>query len=324
MIAATFLGALAASALLLFGLARLLPDGFLAPDITARSNHTGAARQIGGLAVVPSALFAVAVAFDIVDPQLGIGIFGGATVLLAIGYLDDRRDVRAIFKLAGQAAAALVFVAFLGDFRLLPHILPLAAERAFIALFIVWFINMVNFMDGLDLMVVAGTGVPLAAVATFGIFGLIAAEPALVAAATAGALFGFSPFNRPPARIFLGDSGSLPVGFLAGVVVVLVAAADPLAALAPLAYFLVDSVTTLAKRSIRREAIFTAHSAHAYQVARRAGWRVGAVSGAVAAVSIVSSLAAGAALASDAAYAGPVALASALAAARALALRFRR
>lgn len=325
MIAAAFLVALLASALLLAALARMLPPSFLAASFNSRSNHTDPARQIGGLAVMPAVLLLLLAFLPDVGWNLRIGLLIAGLLLTLLGFLDDRGELDALPKLAGQAAAATIFVLFLdSDFRLMAGFLPLAAERCLMALFLIWFSNMVNFMDGLDLMVVSGVGVPLAVIAATGFAGFVGYEAGVVAGVTAGALFGFALFNWPPARIFLGDSGSLPIGFLAGCVVLLVAREHPVAGLVPFAYFLLDTISVLIRRAVQGANIFKAHSTHAYQVARRAGWRVLAVSGWVAAVSTVASVAAGLSMIVGSLAAELASAAVAFAASAALAMRFRR
>ena len=314
-----FFGAFVATAILLAVLSRALPAGFLAAAVTARSNHRGPARQIGGLAAAPVAIAAIALAglAGVVDAGFAIGAIAGSALLAVVGFLDDRRDLAAGTKLAGQVAAAALLLWFLEpDFRVLPGMGPLAVERALLAFALVWWVNMTNFMDGLDLMVVAGIGVPHAVIALAGAVGLVDAAPALLSAAIAGALFGFAPFNMPPARVFLGDSGSLALGLLSGAVVLLLAVRSPWAALLPFAFFLADSASTIALRSLRGENILAAHSAHAYQVVRRAGRPVRSI---VAEVTVVSLLASGLAVAAlkwgapwdIAAFAGGAALAAA-------------
>ena len=90
--------------------------------------------------------------------------------------------------------------------------------------------------------------------------------------AIAAALLGFAFFNRPPARLYLGDSGSLPLGLAAGTICVALALkADIVSALLPFGYYLIDFGSTLALRVGRHENLFQAHSQHAYQMARKAG-----------------------------------------------------
>lgn len=267
------------SALALLVLAdRILPGTFLGAAVNARSNHTAPARQIGGIGVVPAMVAGLAFALVAIDARLAMATAGAMAVLFVTGYLDDRHDLAALPKLGAQAGAALFFVLVLGpEFRLLPDLLPLAVERAGMALLLVWFVNMVNFMDGLDLMVVSGVGAPALVIALAGALALVDAPTAFAAALLAGPLAAFALFNRPPARMFLGDNGSLPIGFLAGVLTLLLARESLAAAVLPFAFFLCDSLSVLALRLMRRENVFAAHSGHAYQRARRAGLGVGRI-----------------------------------------------
>lgn len=292
-ILALLFGTFVATATLLAGLSRLLPGAFLAAAVTARSNHAGPARQIGGLAAAPAAICAIALVAlaGAVDPPLAIGAGAAAALLTVLGFVDDRNELGAGAKLAGQFAAAILLACSLQpELRMLPGFVPLAVERALLAVALVWWVNMTNFMDGLDLMVVAGIGVPHAVLALAGAAGLVDAAPAMLSAAVAGALLGFAPFNSPPARIFLGDSGSLALGLLSGAVVLLLAARSPWAALLPFAFFLADSVSTIMLRRLRGEDILAAHSTHAYQVVRRAGRRVPSIVAEVAAISAAASV----------------------------------
>jgi len=149
--------------------------------------------------------------------------------------------------------------------RIVPA-LPLAAERILLLVGGVWFVNLVNFMDGLDLMTSA-EAVPIsAAVVLLGWLGQTPASTMIVAAALCGAILGFSPFNRPVAKIFLGDVGSLPIGLLLGWCLLQLAWHQQFAAalLLPL-YYLADATVTLWRRIVRREPFWEAHRSHFYQ-----------------------------------------------------------
>ncbi len=155
---------------------------------------------------------------------------------------------------------------------------PLWIERALLLLAGLWFVNLVNFMDGLDLMTVAEAVPVTAAVVLLGWLGEIPASTTIVAAALCGALLGFSPFNRPVAKIFLGDVGSLPIGLLLGWCLLQLAWHQQFAAalLLPL-YYLADATVTLLRRIARREPFWAAHRTHFYQRATDNGfsvWRV--------------------------------------------------
>jgi UDP-N-acetylmuramyl pentapeptide phosphotransferase/UDP-N-acetylglucosamine-1-phosphate transferase len=153
-------------------------------------------------------------------------------------------------------------------------------ERGILVLAGVWFVNLANFMDGLDWITVAEM-IPITAfTAAAGSFGVISTPVALAAAALCGALLGFAPFNRPVARLFLGDVGSLPVGLIVGWLLLHLAATGAVAAavLLPL-YYLADATITLLRRLARRERVWEAHRTHFYQQASDKGLSALAVSG---------------------------------------------
>jgi UDP-N-acetylmuramyl pentapeptide phosphotransferase/UDP-N-acetylglucosamine-1-phosphate transferase len=146
-------------------------------------------------------------------------------------------------------------------------------EQALLVLGGVWFVNLVNFMDGLDWITVAEM-VPITAFLTLcGALGILSPVAALVAAALCGALLGFAPFNKPVAKLFLGDVGSLPIGLLVGWMLLQLAGTGALAAaiLLPL-YYLMDATITLLKRLARRERVWEAHRSHFYQQATDNGF----------------------------------------------------
>jgi UDP-N-acetylmuramyl pentapeptide phosphotransferase/UDP-N-acetylglucosamine-1-phosphate transferase len=278
-IAAPFAAAFALCFLLLALLERRLPADFLVAGINQRSNHDHPVRQIGGLAAVPALLAVLTGAFAWTDAPIdAFAALAGCALMFVVGYLDDRHDLPVLPRFGAQFVAALLFVLALGDdVRILPAIVPLGLERAAAVVFLVWFTNLTNFMDGLDWMVVSGIGLPHALLALCGLAGIVEGDVALVCAAVAGALLGFAPANMHPARLFLGDSGSLAIGFLTGVTVLWLAARHGAAALLPFLYFLVDSSSVIVLRLLRGENVLKAHSFHAYQVARRSGETVPAI-----------------------------------------------
>jgi UDP-N-acetylmuramyl pentapeptide phosphotransferase/UDP-N-acetylglucosamine-1-phosphate transferase len=152
----------------------------------------------------------------------------------------------------------------------------------------VWFVNLVNFMDGLDWMTVAQF-VPLTGgLILLGAMGALPVYAVVCALALLGALIGFAPYNRPVARLFLGDVGSLPLGLIAGWLLALLANKGHLAAaiLLPL-YYLMDATITLFRRLARGERVWQAHRTHFYQRATDNGFTVAQVIAHVFAVNIV-------------------------------------
>jgi UDP-N-acetylmuramyl pentapeptide phosphotransferase/UDP-N-acetylglucosamine-1-phosphate transferase len=208
--------------------------------------------------------------------DLVLCLSGACLLLWIIGGLDDRFDLSVATRFGSQFVAACLVAYGLGaDFRLLPDLLPHWLEIMLIVITLVAAINVTNFMDGLDWMTVAGIGVPLAGIALLTAFRLSGMESGSIAAIAAGGLLGFAFFNRPPASIFLGDSGSFPLGLIAGTVLLLLARETHIiVALIPPLYYVLDAGMTIILRGLAGENILKAHSKHAYQVAKRAGWSV--------------------------------------------------
>ena len=197
-----------------------------------------------------------------------------ALALALVGAIDDIRGLGAALRLVLQALAVAAVLATLpSDISVMPQ-LPRTLEFAILLVGGVWFVNLVNFMDGIDWMTVAEVVPVTAAVALLGLIG--AAPPQRDARRTAllGGMIGFAPFNRPVARLFLGDVGSLPIGLMLGWILLMLASRGHLAAalLLPL-YYLADATITLGRRLIRGERVWQAHRTHFYQRAPTAASR---------------------------------------------------
>jgi UDP-N-acetylmuramyl pentapeptide phosphotransferase/UDP-N-acetylglucosamine-1-phosphate transferase len=130
-----------------------------------------------------------------------------------------------------------------------------------------------------------------AALALVGWLGELSSPATLIATALCGAMLGFAPFNRPIAKVFLGDVGSLPIGLLLGWCLLELAWRQHLsAALLLPAYYLADSTITLLRRIARREPFWQAHRSHFYQRATDNGFAVGRVAGEVFALNLLLAL----------------------------------
>ncbi len=282
--------AAAVSAGLIFILRPILQRYALAMP-NARSSHRIPTPQGGGLAVVAGTIVAALLVPDAfgspVTSTALLAVFAASIFIAMVGAFDDVRPIAVLPRMLLQAAAVVLVIALLpADLRIAP-MLPWIVERALLAVGMLWFVNLVNFMDGLDLMTVAEI-VPL----TGGII-LIAAlvgmptDGILVALALLGAMLGFAPFNRPVARLFLGDVGSLPIGLLTAWLLILLASRGYWAAalLLPL-YYLADATLTLLRRLVNGEPFWQAHRTHFYQRATDNGLGVGQVVTQVFAVNI--------------------------------------
>jgi UDP-N-acetylmuramyl pentapeptide phosphotransferase/UDP-N-acetylglucosamine-1-phosphate transferase len=267
------------SALLIVVLRPLLARYALARP-NARSSHTIPTPQGGGIAVV-AAMIVVSYGALLLWPAGDAGtmppaILTTAVILIAaVGIMADIHPIAVAPRLLLQTLAVVAMIYSLPvELRVLP-ILPWWIERILLVIGEVWFVNLVNFMDGLDWMTVA-EAVPLtAALAAIGVLGILPPHAIVISLALCGAMIGFAFFNRPVAKLFLGDVGSLPIGLVLGWLLVLVAGSGGRAAaiLLPL-YYLADATITLGRRFMRGEPIWQAHRSHFYQCATDRGFRV--------------------------------------------------
>lgn len=249
--------------------------------LNARSSHRAPTPQGAGIAVIAATLIVVAATTALAGPpemKIPIAVFGATLFIAAVGLADDVHSIPVFPRLLLQAGAvAVIVLAAPENLRLIPTC-PLWLERGFLLLAGLWFVNLVNFMDGLDLMTAAEIVPITGALVLLGWLGELPASTTLTSAALFGAILGFTPFNRPVARIFLGDVGSLPIGLLVGWCLLQLAWHQQFVAalLLPL-YYLTDATVTLFQRIARGERFWAAHRTHFYQRATDNGfsvWRV--------------------------------------------------
>jgi UDP-N-acetylmuramyl pentapeptide phosphotransferase/UDP-N-acetylglucosamine-1-phosphate transferase len=294
----------------------------------ARSSHRIPTPQGAGIAVVAATLAAAAAVTGLTgaaELKIPAAVFGATLFIAVVGFIDDIRTMPVVPRLLLQAAAvAAVIAAAPEDLRIVPAC-PLWLERGLLVVAGLWFVNLVNFMDGLDLMTVAEIVPVTGALVLLGWLAELPLPATVVAAALFGAMLGFAPFNRPVAKIFLGDVGSLPIGLLAGWCLLQLAWHQQIAAalLLPM-YYLADTTITLFRRVARREPFWAAHRSHFYQRATDNGFPVSRVVGEVFALNLLlATLAIGSAMTSSAAVAIALVTAGAIATAS-LMRRFSR
>ena len=197
-------------------------------------------------------------------------------LIAGVGVMADKRPIAPAPRLVLQTfAVAAVLATLPPELRLLP-ILPWWSERILLFIGTLWFVNLVNFMDGLDWMTVVEV-VPItgalaghrACLATF--LGRKQSSAWRCAAPRLASLFS----TGRSLRLFLGDVGSLPIGLLLGWLLIGLAGSGGRAAavLLPL-YYLADSTITLLRRAANREPVWQAHRSHFYQRATDRGFRV--------------------------------------------------
>ncbi len=252
----TFLASLA--------LVRLLSGGRLAQFVldipNERSLHDRAVPRTGGVGLTLAAVVGW-ISAEAFGPTAQI-----ATAIAALFLIDDIRGLPVAGRFAAQFAAAIAFVALSGPFSLW--------LAALFVVGIVWSMNLYNFMDGSNGMAGGMAVIGFGALA-FAAHNGGAPDLALLAAIVAAAAGGFLVWNFGQARIFLGDAGSIPLGFLAATVGILGWQRGVWPFWLPglvFAAFIVDSGLTLAKRLIHGETPWQAHRSHYYQRLIRMGW----------------------------------------------------
>lgn len=288
LLALAWIGCAAALGVVLTGVVRARAISTALLDIpNERSSHSEAIPRGGGLAIAAVAALALVVLALTSGTSATLWALAWATVVLAtLGWLDDRHGLSVFARFGVQLVVAAVIVALLGPVARVEiggFVLELGIlAQAFTVLWIVWLVNLYNFMDGIDGL--ASVEAVVAAGVMGAWFALAGAYPlALFALALAGACLGFLRLNWAPAKIFMGDVGSLTLGgVLATLTVAGVVAHDiPFGAFViVLGVFVGDASVTLVRRLLRGENPLRAHRSHFYQRAVQAGWshaRVSAV-----------------------------------------------
>jgi UDP-N-acetylmuramyl pentapeptide phosphotransferase/UDP-N-acetylglucosamine-1-phosphate transferase len=258
------LGSAGACAAILWALLKTGIAWRLATDVpNDRSLHVAPTPRVGGWGIVPVGVAATL----LLAPSLWYAALGTA-FLAAVSQLDDRRGLPARVRFAAHMVAVVGLVA----------LFPADAPWWFLAILaflMLWLVNLYNFMDGADGL--AG-GMALFGFAGYAAAALLSDHPlpqlAWSASALAGAALGFLLFNFHPARIFIGDAGSISLGFLAGALgywgwrAAVWPVWFPVMAFAP---FIADASVTLARRLLRGEKFWQAHREHYYQRMVRSG-----------------------------------------------------
>ncbi|MGD9637665.1 MAG: glycosyltransferase family 4 protein [Alphaproteobacteria bacterium] len=248
-----------------------------------RSSHTTPTPRGGGIAIVFTiiASFIILNLFDIdtvwkVPPhkyEIWV-ILGCFLMLAAVSFIDDLKGLSFAIRLFFHFAAATAAVAIIPlEAKLTPDFIPLIAERVALVFLLVWFINLYNFMDGIDGITAIET-ISIGA----GLFGLfiinflplyLGAYGLFIAFAALAFLF----FNWHPAKIFMGDVGSISLGFILGWLLLKTAYEGnwTAAVILPL-YYLIDATSTLVLRILQRKKPWEAHKDHFYQKLHQKGF----------------------------------------------------
>jgi len=234
-----------------------------------RKVHTSSMPRMGGLAIYAGFLVAV-LATQTINTQL-IGVLIGCTMIILLGIADDIKGLSPKVKLAGQTLAALVVVLFGVQISFItnPFADVLFLNALVIPLTVLWIVgvtNAVNLIDGLDGLAAGTSGI--AAV----IIGIVAfmeghIAVAILAMVLAGSVFGFLPFNFNPAKVFMGDTGSMFLGFTLSVLAVigLTKGATVISVFIPIVILgipIFDTLYAIVRRFLNGVPIFQADKGH--------------------------------------------------------------
>jgi UDP-N-acetylmuramyl pentapeptide phosphotransferase/UDP-N-acetylglucosamine-1-phosphate transferase len=270
-----FAAALGASFALTGAVTRYLRQRAIFDLPNERSSHAVPTPRGGGWGVVLTVMPGWALIGRFTDSADRMAVMlCGLALLAAISWTDDRRTLSPLPRLAAQVLAVAAGLGVLDPGLLVfQGWLPWMLDRLAAGVCWLWFINLFNFMDGIDGLagsetaaVAGGAGLALS------LAGLPFPALILQSLVVAGAGLGFLAWNWHPARVFLGDVGSIPLGYALGWLLLGLAGTGlwPAALLLPL-YFLVDATVTLLRRLLRGERIWQAHREHFYQRAVQAG-----------------------------------------------------
>ena len=276
------------SAVIAFVVAALLTRRFCDPGSrlylldhpNERSLHSQPTPRTGGVAILAGFVLAIPVwLFAAVGASPIVWLMAGAGLIAALSFLDDRRGLPVVVRFLGHVIGAGIVV--LGAGLILPPLFPGMSVPwpawlglGLSVLYLVWMVNLYNFMDGMDGFAGGMALIGFGTLAVFGLLGgnLLFTALSLTIAAAAG---GFLLYNFPPARIFMGDTGSATLGLLAGGLS-LWGTRDGIfpfwAALLVFSPFIVDASVTLVLRLFRGERIWQAHKSHYYQRLVQSGW----------------------------------------------------
>jgi UDP-GlcNAc:undecaprenyl-phosphate GlcNAc-1-phosphate transferase len=257
------------------------PDG-------AVKTHKQPVAYLGGIGIFMGFAAGVIAGLMYCGPQECIwpllGVLGGALIACAVGVIDDVKDIRPFQKLSGQLIAAIILLiagirpdlnAFLSPFGVaIPAPLETALAIPIVIFFVFGATNSLNLLDGLDGLCAGVTVVITAAMlllsmhlATWNVNDPGDITRLTTSFALLGGVLGFLPFNRHPAKIFMGDAGSLLLGFVVAAMMILFASRSPrwwMASILVMGLPILDTAVALARRLLNRRPLFVSDRGHIY------------------------------------------------------------
>ncbi|MFP6779102.1 MAG: glycosyltransferase family 4 protein [Alphaproteobacteria bacterium] len=238
-----------------------------------RSNHNIPTPKGAGIGVIASLLIMYYIFFPITDFIFTICVF----LLCVMSFINDNKQILIAFRLFIQTILAFIVISYwspLVNLPLLEMFIPGWLEAMIILLFVLWMTNLFNFMDGIDGIssvqcIIIGLGVGSC---------LFLSEDInkfenIIAGFFVGSGIAFLIWNWQPAKVFLGDAGSIPIGFINAILFLLLFKNGFwYVAIILNSYYIADSTITLIKRLIKKEKPWQAHKSHFYQKAIMNGY----------------------------------------------------
>lgn len=242
-------------------------------DITDhRKTHKGNIPRLGGIGIFAAMLISAILIYVLTKSSTSVPFYIALSIIFISGIVDDLKPVRALIKLLAQVAAALTLI--IGGYTLSHVFIPFTnitvnlgyLKYPLTFLWVIGVTNAINLLDGMDGQ--AG-GVSTIASISMGIIALLLGQTgiAITCFILAGSLFGFLYYNLPPAKIFMGDSGSLTVGFFLSAIPLLFQTPEIkgkmiLVAIAVLLIPIFDVFAAIIRRSRKRISFFVPDRGH--------------------------------------------------------------
>lgn len=272
-------GSLAASLLLTLAIKRTAGRFGLIDVPNERSSHAHPTPRGGGIAIAVSSLAAMGLLaiLGIMPAHLFLAVAPGGVAVAAVGLIDDITPLTARVRLLVHFMAAAWAVVCIGPVGFFEHYAPDAPALRWLGyaistVGIVWFLNMYNFMDGIDGIAASQAVFMCTGMALLGLFSGGIAYIAAAAVVLGTASCGFLLWNWPPAKIFMGDVGSGYLGFafaVLGLASGTHSVFGPWSCIILAGVFAVDATFTVVRRFVRGEIVTEAHRTHAFQLLAR-------------------------------------------------------
>ncbi|HDR2538918.1 TPA: glycosyltransferase family 4 protein [Enterobacter ludwigii] len=246
-----------------------------------RSSHSVPTPRGGGVAIVLTILAALACFYfsNALMIKSFLGLFIPGLIVAIIGFLDDHGHIAARWRLLMHFLAAAIGMYFLGTFPVI-NLFGYELSLSWIGMilgcvYLVWMLNLYNFMDGINGLASAEAITFAACSAILVVVNHFTDAPGSIyplMLALIGAAGGFIVWNFPVAKIFMGDAGSGFLGITIGLMILHIAKVDShffIAELSLLGIFIVDATTTLLRRVVAGKKVYEAHASHSYQILAR-------------------------------------------------------